>query len=476
MTESDFHSVSRAQVQRLTERLLTETMGDEEFEYFESLLLNNPAARQVYIEHVEVHSQLSYLNGAAALAEGEVFAKQPVRDAVSFSRIWLVAGVMACCLMAGVVFLIRPMLPFQHGGGDQADVESKAAVGVMVASSQAAKEGKASSSSLVTIGQVLAPSTGDYQFRLSNGVACTLHGPAQLKFRSPFEVELEWGTLVAHVPPGGVGFRVETPSAQFVDLGTTFSVSTDAAGGSELRVFQGAVSARSKSGGVLETSPLLVSAHQTVRFSPTGEAKPADIPTPDPQDVQRGLMQLYGIRKLKGTIQLLPAAPVSVQLGKLQSDTAIFLIHEQSCVELVQPLVVVPPHPQSYSKPGTFVPLELPAGTRCASYLLHCDFKDGEQMLSGTVVFDRPILGVIFSSDGLQHSDRLFALKGLKYPSDEQVFEKGLSRGCVIPYGGKGEMEDTVILHEDGCSLTVSLNSPGGNMDQVRVLVQAADP
>lgn len=477
MTESSFPAPTRVQIQRMTERLLTNTISDEEFEYFEFLLFNSSEARQAYIEHVEIHSQLSYLSGAAAPIEEDVFAGRLNRGPVSLGRIGLLAGVLAGCLLVGGLLLAYQMVRHHQDRVAQAKMESEIPVGMMITSNQEPRQQQSSRHSPVSRGQVLAPrAASDYRFRLSNGVDCTLHGPARLSFRSPFEVQLDQGTLVANVPPGAIGFRVETPSAQIVDLGTTFSVSTNESGASELRVFQGAVSARSRSPQGLEAEPLLVSAHQTVQFSPIGEVQSVTIPSPDPNEVLRGLSQLYGIRQLEGAIALLPASPNSVQLGKLRSDTAIFLIHERSWTELSEPLQVVPPTAHTYSTPGHFTPLELPAGTRCDSFLLHCDFQQRTEPLSGRIVFDRPILGVIFSSDALQQSDRFVALKGLKYPSDADVFEKGLSRGCVSPYAGKSEMEDQVILHEDGHSLTVSLNSPGGNMDQIRVLVQAFDP
>jgi len=460
----------------MTERLLTGTIGDEEFECFESLLLNHSAARQAYIEHIEVHSQLSYLSGATTPAGEEIFLDPLSHSPSSMSRIGLLAGLLACCLLMGGLFLVHQMLRPHLDRVAQARMDSEIPVGIIITSDQKTEKATSPQHPPLAKGQVLAPRTGDHQFQLSNGVNCTLHGPARLRFRSAFEVLLEQGTLVAHVPPQAVGFRVETPTAQIVDLGTTFSVTTDAAGGSELRVFQGSVSARSKSGQEPDLNPLLVSAHQTVRFSPASQAQPVVSPTPDPDQVLRGLKQLYGVRHVKGAIQLLPASPTSVELGKQQSDTTIFLIPEQSWVELNQPLIVVPPTSHTYSTPGEFTPLKLPAGTRCRSFLLHCDFEHRNRPLTGTVTFDRPILGVIFSSDGLQQSDRIFALKGLKYPSDESVFEYGVSRGCVIPYAGKGEMEDQVILHADGRSLTVSMNAPGGNMDQLRVLVQLSDP
>ena len=42
------------------------------------------------------------------------------------------------------------------------------------------------------------------------------------------------------VPPGAEGFRVDTPSAQVVDLGTAFGIEQFADGTSKVSVFDGA--------------------------------------------------------------------------------------------------------------------------------------------------------------------------------------------------------------------------------------------
>ncbi len=72
------------------------------------------------------------------------------------------------------------------------------------------------------------------------GVEVLIEGPAK------FEIErsglfLEYGRLFSHVTESGLGFSVQTPTCQFLDLGTEFGVKSDIDGSSELHVIKGKI-------------------------------------------------------------------------------------------------------------------------------------------------------------------------------------------------------------------------------------------
>ncbi|HWL09810.1 MAG TPA: FecR domain-containing protein [Planctomicrobium sp.] len=462
MTEVNPNGHPRSSIQRMTERLLNGTMGSEEFEHFEQILLSDPTARLTYIEHINVHAQLSHLGGAVEAIGDEVFS---VRERPAFGTGSILAAVLTCCMMLGgaIYFTISRNIP-EH---------SDAILGHIVTDTTPQSD-KTGDSTLVRqplkTGELFNLPFGMTRFQLSNGVACTLHGPARIQFETPSKLLLESGTFVASVPPEAIGFRVETPHVEVIDLGTTFSLSvgTD----SELRVFQGLVSARQKSGSNRGAAPLLVRTGEAIRFAPLALAE-TRVDANESDQILTGIKQLYGVDHVEGAMTLLPVPPDSVQNTKLTSDSTIFLFREQAFVELTQPLKVVPPESKTHSAPGDFNPLELPVGTRCSSFLLHSDFATRQEPLRGTIRFQRPILGLIFSSDGLQNSDSLFAHSGTAYPTEESTFKYNQSRGCVIPFGGKGELADEIFIHEDGRGLTVTLNSPNENIDQIRILLQS---
>lgn len=94
-------------------------------------------------------------------------------------------------------------------------------------------------------------SRGDIEFNqgyseitLSNGVVLVLEAPVKLRLESADQVILSAGKLVARVPHNAIGFRIDTPSSEIVDLGTEFGVEVAANGESQVHVLDGEVKAR----------------------------------------------------------------------------------------------------------------------------------------------------------------------------------------------------------------------------------------
>lgn len=86
---------------------------------------------------------------------------------------------------------------------------------------------------------------GYSEIQMSNGVTLLLEAPIQLDIRAHDLIILEKGKLVAKVPPQAIGFRVDTPSSEIIDLGTEFAVDVNEIGESQVHVLEGEVKARS---------------------------------------------------------------------------------------------------------------------------------------------------------------------------------------------------------------------------------------
>jgi ferric-dicitrate binding protein FerR (iron transport regulator) len=78
----------------------------------------------------------------------------------------------------------------------------------------------------------------------SSGAKLMLEGPATLRIHSPMEVELVGGQVAAKVPRQAVGFKVDSSLAEFIDLGTEFTVDLKADKSFTLHVFDGMVELR----------------------------------------------------------------------------------------------------------------------------------------------------------------------------------------------------------------------------------------
>lgn len=82
---------------------------------------------------------------------------------------------------------------------------------------------------------------GTARLNFARGAFVTLEGPAQFKVLEAGRGHLTRGRLRAHVPPEAVGFTIETPMADVVDLGTEFDVEVDSTGCANLMVLVGEV-------------------------------------------------------------------------------------------------------------------------------------------------------------------------------------------------------------------------------------------
>jgi hypothetical protein len=91
---------------------------------------------------------------------------------------------------------------------------------------------------------------GVAEFLLASGVRVVVSGPATVVLRDSTVVALEAGCLWIQVPPQATGFRVATPLATVIDLGTELGVRVDAARVVEVHVFRGQAAIAPPSGGV----------------------------------------------------------------------------------------------------------------------------------------------------------------------------------------------------------------------------------
>ncbi len=120
---------------------------------------------------------------------------------------------------------------------------------------------------------------GDGIFELRSGLAeisfrsgarIILEGPATLEALTPMRARLHSGRLVAHVPEGAHGFKLETATAEVVDLGTEFGIAVTDANHAEVQVFAGrVVTGLSPAAGGLEAARLTLVAGRAARLDAT---------------------------------------------------------------------------------------------------------------------------------------------------------------------------------------------------------------
>ncbi|MBI9015857.1 MAG: FecR domain-containing protein [Phycisphaerae bacterium] len=84
-------------------------------------------------------------------------------------------------------------------------------------------------------------SAGLVHIELFDGANVIIEAPAKFELESDSRLFLFSGKLTANVPRGSEGFKVATPSADYVDIGTEFGIKVGDDGSSEMYVFDGEV-------------------------------------------------------------------------------------------------------------------------------------------------------------------------------------------------------------------------------------------
>jgi len=94
---------------------------------------------------------------------------------------------------------------------------------------------------------------GEIELTFDDGAVVTLQGPVEFQPRSSGQMQLSRGRLSARVPQPAIGFTVNTPTAEVIDLGTEFDVTVKETGASDVLVRKGEVevgSSRPDGGGL----------------------------------------------------------------------------------------------------------------------------------------------------------------------------------------------------------------------------------
>lgn len=96
--------------------------------------------------------------------------------------------------------------------------------------------------------QTLEPATGLLEITHASGARVLIEGPARYAVTGANAGRLDYGRLVASVPPSAQGFTVETVTEKVVDHGTEFAIEMPRGGQPEVGVFRGEVELKSLDG------------------------------------------------------------------------------------------------------------------------------------------------------------------------------------------------------------------------------------
>lgn len=141
--------------------------------------------------------------------------------------------------------------------------------------------------------------------------------------------------------------------------------------------------------------------------------------------------------------------PTDVTLNMTQSDVRLIAFDEQQCVPLLT---------RQHTDQGW-----IPKGTLVESHFVHAD-PFTSLLLTGRVLFDTQILGVIGSTADLDSSDYL-GLPTVNYPT-----------GTELNRGLEAAQADSYVIAPSGRALEVTMEVPVNSFsDQIRVLTCCHD-
>lgn len=206
-----------------------------EMKELEALLLRDEAARRFVVERAALGAGLCGYADEAQAADGErIRAPMGRRTGMMAVLAGLAAALLAC---GGVIFMLlneEPVSVPAREGQDEG-------CAVLVDAADAEWRGGQWQVGMPVPAGRLELAKGLARLEFYSGASVTLEGPCVLELVSAKEARCEQGRLRVLVPSHARGFRLDTPDAKVVDLGTEFGLAVGGTGASEVHVFDGEV-------------------------------------------------------------------------------------------------------------------------------------------------------------------------------------------------------------------------------------------
>lgn len=438
------------ELQDWIEKSLNETATEEESRALEERLLSDAQARDHYLNEVNLHACLRRRFSASAESPSIIpFSVGPWQKlAIGMA----IAASLA--LVAGIVTMLTPP--------SQATAVVAHAVGAYL------DDGRA-----YVVGDAVEPGSfevtrGLMRLDFSNGAKVTVEGPAEFEVIDDMRMILHRGVVTATIPESAIGFVVDTESAQVLDLGTSFGVSVDEEGLTDVCVFEGEVEVSLAGRNATESVPRLVKEGEAIR-TVKGSGS-IDIASYETSRFENAWPLNADVLQTTGSIRFVSPGP-DFHPGNYKDNEHIVVFPERRGFVPSEPIRVDMIDPGQYAKKRDEELPTLLTEQRLTSYLLQLNaYPAGEQpnkrrSIRGQITFAKPIVGVIMANRLLKKSEVVFGIPGVEYPGPRMIEAR--------PEGDSRKGFDTVVLAADRRTLIIELQENPGNLDQFRVLVEA---
>ena len=256
--------MDKKRLEVLLQLYLDEGLDAEAKQELEKLLLSSPEAREIFWERTNLNSMLRQLGQESWGHDGATVERASTLTNLtgthSHWRSWLIA--MSFLFAVGLAWWTlnanrqieeqgiaqknakTENVPSEEIAQDDTDESEPRAWVALVRKTVEAEWVKGDEP--LKIGEAMGARVvrlegGLVEMQTSRGVLLTLQGPAELEIISEMEVLCVSGRLRVDVPPSAIGFLVNTPHIDVVDLGTSFAVDVNSNHETEVHVIEGKV-------------------------------------------------------------------------------------------------------------------------------------------------------------------------------------------------------------------------------------------
>ncbi len=280
----------------------------------------------------------------------------------------------------------------------------------------------------------LSLSQGSVRLALRSGAMISIDAPARLSVAGENAADLALGAVSIHVPVSAHGFRLASPAATIIDLGTGYRAVASDAGWLSVQVTQG-----------------------SVRVVPTG-GESVDLRAGQFTSVGAGAPRPPHKPAVSGQLRFLEEHVESLGYDAFIHDNRAYVFLESHAVRMPYDLRL------DVSNPGRHVDLmsgneKVTDGQVVDCYLIHSAPRSPRHVVNGSVRFDGRILGLLCEADRLNATNELL---GARWTLNCRHPERG-SESYPDPNA------DTVAISSDRHTLTVHFRTM--SIDQIRVLV-----
>ncbi|MBB3209288.1 hypothetical protein FHS27_005128 [Rhodopirellula rubra] len=451
-------------------------LSESELARFERELLDDPQRRRLFAEMQVRSAAISERFRTAAFSMGSPHSPSPpVTTTPRTPRsVWMLAAAVAVAASIAIALLTpKPrgenatVAHLTPPGSPDPNVGSEGNTFATITYASHAKwDGQIPNATLTSIPLnkrvTYRLSSGAVRLSMDSGAIISLAGPASFTGIGPDEIELEMGKLAARMPTADSTLVVHSGGTTVRDRGTAFGLTAKVNGDVDLSVFDGSVSVeRESSGGV--SQPQTVQEGESIACSESESRAVAY----SPEQYEDIWPLTIGVDEASNLIDFVPPGPLG-SLDKFANDSKLLLIPETMNYRNETKLSIAAIKPSESYPENRHSRISIRPGKLVSSYLLIYlpveRWEGNRHTLTGSVSFQKPIIGVVVGPMALAKSDRFFGNPEIDYENLQfRYLEDKATEDGNLP-------ADSLRVSDDGKTLHFQLNV-GAGQDNLRVLV-----